>query len=222
MEIMKNLFYLIFGMVFIGLMSCNQTIKTSNSEAEVVHDVMDMEQGNELTACFHSTKIYWKGTKPGGEHNGIIKLKEGGKFIVKDNELVGGEFVIDMTTIVNIDLDDEEMNAKLVGHLKSADFFNVDSFPVANFVISAVLPLKGDDAFNTTLRGNLSMKDITHGIEFKANVIVHEGNVSVVSEEFILDRTKWGINYKSKSVFKELKDKFINDEFALKIDAHSM
>ncbi len=219
---MKNLFYLIFGMVFIGLISCNQTTKTNNSDSEAVSDIQDMSQGNELTACQHATKIYWKGTKPTGEHNGIIKLKEGGKFVVEEGKLVGGKFIIDMTTIANIDLDDEGMNAKLVGHLKSADFFNVDSFPVANFVILEVVLLKGDDAFNTTLKGNLTMKDITHGIEFKANVKINNGNVSAVSEEFVLDRTKWGINYKSKSVFKELKDKFINDEFALKIDAHSM
>ncbi len=219
---MKNLVYLTFGMIFIGFMSCSQSPKTNKNETEVVREVHEKDQNNELTACYHSTKIYWKGTKPGGEHNGIIKLKEGGKFLVEDNKLVGGEFIIDMASIANIDLEDAEMNAKLVGHLKSADFFNVDSFPEAKLIVSEVVPLKGNDTFNTTLKGNLTMKDITHSIEFKANVKVDEGGMYAISEEFVLDRTKWGVNYKSKSIFKELKDKFINDEFALKIEAHSM
>lgn len=170
----------------------------------------------------HQTKIYWKGSKPTGEHNGLIKLKDGGKFIVNDDKLVGGEFVIDMNSIVDTDIEDEKMNAKLVGHLKSEDFFYVDSFPEAKFVITKVSDLKGDAEFTNQIDGNLTIKGITKGISFKANVKIHNGIVSATSEEFVLDRTQWNVNYGSKSVFKELQDKFINDEFSLVIDAHSM
>jgi hypothetical protein len=66
------------------------------------------------------------------------------------------------------------------------------------------------------------MKNISHEISFNANVKINEGMVSAVSEDITLDRTKWNVNYGSKSIFKELKDKFIHDEFTIKIDAHSM
>ncbi|MBI9066169.1 MAG: YceI family protein [Salinivirgaceae bacterium] len=216
----KSLYVLSIG-VFALFVSCNQTNKQSKTESTAENKMVEMESGIELTACNHATKIYWNGSKPGGEHNGIIKLKEGGKFIVKNDELIGGQVIIDMNSIVNIDLEDAEMNAKLIGHLKSADFFNVDSFPEAKFVITKVE--KSDvDGFNKKITGNLTMKNITHEIAFNANVKVNEGMVSALSEDIVLDRTKWNVNYGSKSIFKELKDKFINDEFSIKIDAHSM
>jgi hypothetical protein len=219
---MKKLVYGIFALTLIVGVSCNQGPKGSKVEVTDAHEMHEGVAGNELAACSHQTKIYWKGSKPAGEHNGFIKLKEGGKFLVEDGQLVGGEFIIDMTSIVNIDLEDAEMNAKLVGHLKSADFFNVDSFPEAKFVITSVEPLEGDAEFTHTISGNLTMKNITKGVSFKSNVKVHEGIVSATSEEFVLDRTQWNVNYGSKSIFKELKDKFIDDEFSLMIDAHSM
>lgn len=216
----KSLYVLSLG-VFALFMSCNQTSKQSKTESTAENQSMEMLDGDELVACNHATKIYWSGSKPGGEHNGIIKLKEGGKFIVDDGELVGGEFVIDMNSIIDIDLDDAEMNAKLVGHLKSADFFNVDSFPEAKFVITKV-EKSNMDGYNKLITGNLTIKNITHEIAFNANVKVNEGMVSAITEDIVLDRTRWNVNYGSKSIFKELKDKFINDEFTLKIDAHTM
>lgn len=61
-----------------------------------------------------------------------------GYVTVENGEFNGGEFVIDLQTIVNEDLGDPDMNAQLVGHLKSSDFFHVDSFPVTIFVITSV------------------------------------------------------------------------------------
>ncbi|MGM0497887.1 MAG: hypothetical protein ACQESJ_08220 [Bacteroidota bacterium] len=43
--------------------------------------------------------------------------------------------------------------------------------------------------------------------------------LSVESEKFLIDRTKWDINYKSKSVIDDVKDNFIHDDIALKIEA---
>lgn len=218
MKIAKVL-VIVLGVALIS--SCNQPTKETAKETVQDHEMSEMKSGDGFTACEHASKIYWTGTKPTGAHNGIIKLKEGGKFDVVDGKLIGGEFIIDMNSIVNIDLENEEMNSKLVGHLKSADFFSVDSFPEAKFVITALDELSGND-FNTLVKGNLTIKDITNPIEFEAAVKLNEGNVSVKSAEVKLDRTLWGVNYKSKSVFKELKDKFIDDEFSITIEAYSM
>jgi polyisoprenoid-binding protein YceI len=219
---MKKVIYGIFAFTLMAGVACNQSPKGTKVEASDTHKMEMTADADGIAACPHQSKIYWKGTKPTGEHTGFIKLEEGGKFMVEDNQLVGGEFIIDMHSIVDVDIEDEEMNAKLVGHLKSADFFHADSFPTAKFVITSVEALTGDEAFTHLIKGNLTMKDITKGIEFKANVKLSEGAVSATSEEFVLDRTQWNVNYGSKSIFKEIKDNFIHDEFSLKIEVYSM
>lgn len=201
--------------------SCNQPGKEKTTESKVDHVMSEQKAGDGFTACQHASKIYWTGTKPTGEHNGIIKLNEGGNFKVEDNKVVGGSFVIDMNSIVNIDVENPEMNEKLVGHLKSEDFFAVDSFPTAMFVITGLSDIE-EEEFNTLVKGELTIKGISNEVEFKAKLQVNDGAVSAMSEEIVLDRTKWGITYKSKSIFKELKDKFINDDFSIKIEAYSM
>ncbi|HAM98285.1 MAG TPA: YceI family protein [Marinilabiliales bacterium] len=219
---MKKVVYSLLSLSLIAVVACNQAPKGTKTEVTDEHTGNAIEVGQAVTACNHQSKIYWTGTKPGGEHQGIINLKEGGKFLVDDDKLIGGEFIIDMNSIVDLDLENAEMNGKLVGHLKSADFFYVDSFPDAKFVITGVEELSGIPEFTHTIKGNLTMKNITKGISFKAKVSVVDGNVSARSENFVLDRTQWGVNYGSKSIFKELQDKFINDEFGLRIEAYSM
>lgn len=217
---MRKLLYLFAASTLTLTMSCNQSPKGNKTDATDAYAV-DESNSDGATACHHATKIYWKGAKPSGEHNGIIKLTEGGTFVTDGDKLVGGEFNIDMSSIICIDLENADMNAKLVSHLKSEDFFFVDSFPTATFAITNVESIDGGE-FNSVVKGNLTLRGVTKGISFKAVVKVNDGVVSAKSEEFVLDRTQWGVEYKSKSVFKDLKDKFINDEFSLMIDAHSM
>jgi polyisoprenoid-binding protein YceI len=217
---MKKAFKFMVAGTFLFTMACNQSPKSTQTESVKSEKSMEATAGDGITACPHQSKIFWKGTKPGGEHNGFIKLKEG-QYKVEDGKLVGGEFIIDINSIVNIDLEDEAMNAKLVGHLKSADFFNVDSFPEGKFIITEVFELDGGE-YTHEITGDLTLKSITHPVNFKANVKVNEGVVSATSEEFVLNRTLWNVNYGSKSIFKELKDKFIDDEFTLKLDMNSM
>jgi len=218
---MKKILFLLAITAPLYFMSCNQSNSKKNTESETVYEVVDTEGGSELTACYHSSKIFWKGTKPTGEHNGLLKLNNGGNFIVEEDKLVGGEFIIDMLSIANIDLEDEEMNAKLVKHLKSNDFFSVDSFPEAKFVIAELSDIE-DEVYNTEVKGNLTIKGISQLISFKAKIVVSEGRVTAMSDDIVIDRTKFGVNYKSKSIFKELKDKFIDDEFTIKLELYSM
>ena len=42
--------------------------------------------------------------------------------------------------------------------------------------------------------------------------------LKINSEKFLIDRTEWDINYKSKSVIDDIKDNFIHDDIALKIE----
>lgn len=169
---------------------------------------------DKFVANAKSSVINWKGFKPTGSHHGTILIKEG-NFEVKNNAIVGGEFTIDMNTIVDLDMPaDSEYNAKLVNHLKSADFFDVEKYPTSVFKITGT----GKKDGKTLIKGNLSMKDKTNPAEFLATVTFNGDNIEVKSETFTLDRSKWNVRYGSKSFFDDLADKFINDEMEISIN----
>jgi polyisoprenoid-binding protein YceI len=151
--------------------------------------------------------LTWNGKKVTGEHNGTVKLS-GGTLQVKDGKLVGGEFTADMTTLANTDLTDAGYNAKLVGHLKSDDFFGVEKYPTSTFKITKVEPITNAKAgeANYTITGDLTIKGKTHPATFPA--------VATAT----VDRAKYDIRYGSKSFFDNLGDKVINDEFTLDIN----
>ncbi len=158
--------------------------------------------------------LKWIGFKPTGSHHGTINLKDG-YFTIKNNQIVGGEFTIDMNSIINLDLPaDDAYNKKLVDHLKSEDFFDVSTYPIAKFIISSS-ENKGD---KTLVKGKLIIKDKTNPVEFLAKVTIEENNLNFKSETFKIDRSKWNISYKSKSFFNNLKDKFIENDMEISVE----
>ncbi|WP_165731896.1 YceI family protein [Polaribacter sp. 20A6] len=151
--------------------------------------------------------LNWAGSKPGGAHNGTVALKSGG-LLVEEGKLTNGEFVIDMTKIVNLDIPaDKEGNAKLVGHLTSADFFDVATYPTSSFVITSVNEVEGKLA----VTGNLQIKDVTKSITIPATISTENGVTVFTSETFNVDRADFNVKYGSKSFFDDLQDKFIDD-----------
>ncbi|NBW82737.1 YceI family protein, partial [bacterium] len=126
-----------------------------------------------------------------------------------------GNVVIDMSTISNEDLKPSpDYQKKLVGHLSSADFFDVAKYPTATFKITSVKP----DAKNKNeyeIKGDFTMVGKTQAISFPAKVSIDKG-VAKGEATIKLDRTKWGLKYGSGNFFKELTaDKIISDEFEL-------
>jgi polyisoprenoid-binding protein YceI len=167
------------------------------------------------------SKVNWIGKKVGGEHNGYVKLSAG-EITIDKNEITGGTFTIDLNSIVVLDLKDEGMNGKLVGHLKSADFFDAANYPTAKFVITKVskakAPAAGAAKATHTLEGDLTIKGITKKISFDASINLLNGKITASTSPFTLNRTHWGVNYQSKSIFAELKDQFIYDDMTLSIE----
>lgn len=153
--------------------------------------------------------IAWNGYKVTGEHNGNVQLKSG-SLEWEDGKLVGGNFVIDMTTITNNDLEGE-WNQKLVGHLKSDDFFGVKTHPTANFTITKAIPYGTDGKYKIV--GDLTIKDITKEIKFNADVAE-----TSATAEIIVDRSNYKVKYGSGSFFDNLGDKTIYDEFELTVN----
>jgi len=155
------------------------------------------------------SKVEWLGKKITGQHQGTIDIKEG-TLEVNNGQLTGGKIVIDMQSLKDVDLTDAEYNAKLVGHLKSDDFFSVAKFPTSQLEVTKV----EGTGNNLVVSGNLTIKGITNPVSFPATVS-KEGANTVYSGKVIIDRSKYDVRYGSKSFFNDIGDKAIDDEFTL-------
>jgi polyisoprenoid-binding protein YceI len=160
-----------------------------------------------------ATTVGWAAKKIVGGHNGNITAKDG--FITTTGDLItSGEINVDMNTITVADIPaSDESNAKLVGHLKSPDFFNVEKNPSAKLVIKSSEKTKT----GLKIKGDLTFIGKTNPIEFDAIVTKPNGafNAKSVVE---LDRTKWDLKYGSSDFFKGLGDKAIDNKFNLTIN----
>lgn len=170
--------------------------------------LVDVVAQTNLVADTSKTNLLWLGEKVTGQHTGTIKLQSGW-LNWQDNKIVSGEFIINMAS-----LQESENNVKLMGHLKSDDFFGVAKFPVAKLVITGSTPF---DKGSGTVTGNLTIKDITNPIDFKAAVQKKDDGTWFFAN-ITVDRTKYNIRYGSGSFFDNLGDKTIYDEFKLKVN----
>ncbi|WP_296386196.1 YceI family protein [Winogradskyella sp.] len=210
---MKTSFLKIFAVVaLISFTNCNnkaKEVETTKAEEAAVAKVTAVT----YKANTEKSMIEWKGFKPTGSHNGTIGINQG-TVNINDGVIENGNFIIDMNSIVNTDIPaEEEGNAKIVGHLKSADFFDVEKFPKAKFEVTGIETTEG----KTMLSGNLTLKDTTNNISFPVSTEVKDGMMTLTSEIFTIDRSKWNVQYGSKSFFDNLGDKFINDDIELKV-----
>lgn len=181
--------------------SANKKEKTVLKEAVKVDTTAVALNNLDLT----SSVIAWKGTKPTGAHNGTVALKSG-NLIVENGKLAKGEFTIDMNSIKNLDMSGKGGDLKIEGHLKSADFFDVAVHPTSKFVITSV---EEKDA-KLAVTGNLQIKGITKSITIPAT-ISQDSITTFKSDTFTINRADFNVKYKSKSFFKDLKDKFVDD-----------
>ena len=202
------------GFAVVGCKNENKEVETTDAQ-EVANATMEAATFKVDTTA---SVINWQGEKPTGTHTGTIKLTEG-TFKANDSVIESGTFVIDMTSIVSTDLEGD-MKMNLEDHLKGTvegkegDFFNVNEYPTGTFEVTGVTEKDGV-AF---LQGNLTLKDVTKNVEFPVTITMNDDTIEITSEKFNIDRTKWNVNYGSKSVFDGLGDKFINDEIELMID----
>lgn len=160
----------------------------------------------------------WHAKKVTGEHMGNVKIKSG-SIVVDHHAPSRGEFVIDMTSISCTDIKDAGYNAKLVGHLKSDDFFSVSKYPEATLKIKSFSPIAGAKTGNAnyTVKGDLTIKGITKEISFPATMNVSD-RIITAKAEIKIDRTQFDVRYGSGKFFDNLGDKMIYDEFTLSVD----
>lgn len=159
-----------------------------------------------------ASSITWLGSKvTKASHDGNIQFS-GGSIEIEKGEIKGGNFTVDMNTITNNDLKDSaEYQAKLVGHLKNEDFFDVQKHPTSTFKITSVAK---KSASEVVIKGDFTMIGKTVAIEFPAKIDI-KGDSATGEAVLKLDRTQWGLKYGSGKFFQGLGDKMINDEFQL-------
>lgn len=193
--------------------------KTNETEAEKAK--MEAEasaQAMKFKVDTEASTIAWEGSKPTGKHNGTVKVSNG-VVNVNGGSLESGTFIIDMTSITVEDLEGKSKES-LEAHLKGTaegkenDFFNVNEFPNAAFTVTGVTEKDG----KTYLQGNLDMKGQKNNIEFPVMTSINGDTMTLTSEPFNIDRTKWGVNFKSKTVFDSLGDQFVSDDMTLTLN----
>ncbi|CAM1360520.1 conserved protein of unknown function [Tenacibaculum soleae] len=197
---------LAIALIAITAVSC-KTEKNKVTANEEVKEVKKVENViNSYKANVAESTLTWKGNKPTGSHNGVVSITTG-VFDIENGIVKAGEFVIDMNSISCTDLEAGNGKEKLEGHLKNEDFFDVTKFPTAKFVVTNSEIKEGK--LNVT--GNLTLRGTTKSITIPATVTETEGVATFKSDVFSIDRTDFGVTYKSKKIDAALKDKFIND-----------
>ncbi len=165
-------------------------------------------QGEKKEIKTENSTLTWKGYKMTGSHYGTVAIQSG-HLVFNEGELSGGEFEVDMTTLVSDDLTGE-YKGKLEGHLKSDDFFGTDKHPTAKLVFTKV-ERSGKNSYSVT--GDLTIKGTTSPVTFELSVYGNKANATMK-----VDRTTYDIRYGSASFFDDLQDKVIYDEFDLVAD----
>lgn len=190
---MKYFFYSTL-MLFVTLINASATLPLTIEETKTINT--------------EESTVLWTGKKVTGQHTGTIGIKSGSlKF--NNGTLSGGNITIDMNSITCTDLR-EKGAQKLVGHLKSDDFFGVPNHPTAELNITTVAISRERNSYQIT--ADITIKEITKSITFTASVGVNEASAKI-----IIDRTDFDVKYGSGSFFDDLGDKTIYDDFELEI-----
>ena len=214
---MKNLFLL----AALGLLLAACGNKSDAVEAEVGDKIEEVgtkvKQGVAYQVQPSQSQVLWTGGKvTGDKHTGSMTISEG-RLAVAGDDLIGGEFTIDIASLNVTDLDENSGKGKLEGHLKSGDFFDAGKYPDAKFTVVQVQPVTGMADITHNITGNLTMKGVTKSVTIPANVIVTDAMISAVSPSFQIDRNDWNMSYGS-GLAGAVGDNVINDEVELVIN----
>jgi polyisoprenoid-binding protein YceI len=201
---MKNLF-LYIGIVLLSLSKLSAQDEIANYFADTLNSY-----------------VQWTGEKLLGTHTGKVLL-DSSWMEFKNGNIIKGEFIIDMATITNEDIEDSTEQATLVRHLKNKDFFWIEKYPVSKLKIIRAIhnPRAKKNQPNYTIISELSIKDSTHNIVFPAKIILNDKEL-MATANFKIDRTKYGIIYNSGKFFSDIGDLLIKDyiSFDIKLKCH--
>lgn len=203
---MKKILFVLLGSA--ALYSCVDNPEGKKADTKDSVATVQPAAGAELKVDTAASTVAWLGNKVTGSHNGIIRISSGNLFL-QDGKLNGGKFTINMNSLANSDITDATYKAKLEGHLKSPDFFDVAKHPEATFEITGVKDL-GNNKVN--ISGNLTLRGVSKNISFDAAIVENTATSVKAKADFNINRHDWGITYPGQ------KDDAISQEINLKVD----
>jgi polyisoprenoid-binding protein YceI len=209
----QKFFPIVVATLIAAAFSCTSAPDSDEAKTSDAQAVNESKVGENWKVSMSDSRIEWVGTKVSGYHSGVVPVKSG-DIIVNNGEVTGGRFVLDLAnlTVSGPKNSDTAKNNKLLGHLKSADFFDVEKNPEGVFELTNVTAYKGGAIKDTTdvrqediskykvtdpthtVSGNLTLKGVTKNIEFPARITV-SGNTAEAIAKFNIDRKEWGIVY---------------------------
>ncbi len=205
-------------LILIVPMLISSCVGKHSSDAQEANIGKAQKEQNSLTkdtlqVDISNSSIHWKGTKMqgAGKHEGQIQLRDG-YFLTDQNKLVGGRFTMNMNTIQVTDIPEHEPvpRKRFNDHMKSKDFFYTAKYPTSEFTITEINDLTNDSIL---VSGNLTIKEITKSIKFKA-----KNKEKEFSTKFTFDRFEWNIAYEGSWADKTLVDSDIELIINLKIE----
>lgn len=201
---MRKLF-LIIGATSLLSVACVSNPEGEKVETNEAGEVLTAN-GTDLTVDTDASTLEWTGRKVSGTHHGEIDIKSGTIHVMGD-QITAGHVIVEMESLENFDLEGE-WKTKLEDHLKSDDFFHTEKFPEAKIEITNV---EGSGVGTITVSANLTIKDITKNITFKAEVNEISESSLEATADFNIERFNWEITYPGKS------DDLISKEINFKI-----
>lgn len=156
------------------------------------------------------TKVMWRGEVAGVYgHEGMINVAEGA-VAVKGETITGGSIVIDMTSIMPTDSasykdEDGRRASDLVGHLTTGDFFLVEEFPTASFVIKSHT--------GNQLVGDLTVRGTTKEVSATISSMEVSNEGLSATADLVFNRQDFGVSW-----VHYMKDMVLSDDITLKIE----
>ncbi len=183
-----------------GKKTTEETAEKTDMPAEEIAYTVDAD----------ASKVAWSGEVAGVYgHNGIIKIAEG-QITAMGDSITGGKVIIDMTTIVPMDsasFKDEEGSRAidLVNHLSTGDFFLVEEYPTASFVIKS--------QNGSELTGDLTIRGITKEVTATLNSLEADAEGLTGSADLVFNRQDFDVSW-----VHFMKDMILSDDIKMKID----
>ena len=195
--------------------SCKDTSKQVESKQAATVVVNQTVNTSKYEKIKNGSVLNWKATHLGGINPriGKIYVKEA-SVLVNDSKVTNISVTINMDKIMVDNLPEEDAE-ELVKHLKSEDFFHIEKYPFSKFDLTDLETIEGE--YNSKVTGNLTILGISKSITFKANLTISEEGVSVISENFSINRTDWGLTYNAKGTAGVPLDYLISDEVGFQI-----
>jgi rhodanese-related sulfurtransferase/polyisoprenoid-binding protein YceI len=155
--------------------------------------------------------VTWTGRNLVGRHTGNLSVASG-ELTIAQGELAGGRIAIDMKSIVNLDLQQDDYRNMLISHLISEDFFEVSRYPGAEAHLKGWRPIPEatPGRANYQIDADLTIKGITHPVQFAALIAPQEDCIKAQAA-LDIDRTAWNVTYGSGKLFERLGMHLVND-----------